>query len=164
MQNYQNFYPTNNGYMQQQASPYQQRMDFLQSYQQSLQQPQQLNVLGKIVDGIESVKATEIPMDGNIYYFPKADGSEIYGKHWIVNEGRTRILTFKPITEVDYNDSSTEQEKSKFAPLESVTEVFNERFDKLENKISSLEASLTKTSTRSTKTSTTTKKERGTNE
>ena len=41
------------------------------------------------------VKVTDIPMDGNMYYFPKADGTEIYSKQFMPN-GQTRILTFKP--------------------------------------------------------------------
>lgn len=40
MSQFQNYYhPMNNGYNPQLQNPYQQRMDFLQSYQQSLQQP-----------------------------------------------------------------------------------------------------------------------------
>ena len=81
MQNYQNFYPMNNGYVQ---NPYAERMNFLQNCQQNLQPPmqnsqmqatsQQTSFIGKVVDSIDVVKATDIPMDGNIYYFPKADG------------------------------------------------------------------------------------------
>lgn len=108
---YPTYFPQmNNGYNQQMQNPYQQRMDFLQSYQQSLQQPvqpaqmpmqnQQMNVVGKIVDSIEMVRSMDIPMDGGIYYFPKADGTEIFGKQWLPS-GQTRILTFKPIQDLE---------------------------------------------------------------
>lgn len=53
-------------------------------------QPQVLN--GKIVDGIDVVKGTEVPF-GSYGIFPKADFSEIYIKTWN-NNGTTRIMTF----------------------------------------------------------------------
>lgn len=89
---------------QQMQNPYMDRMAQLQQYQQSLQQTQmpganqQMNVIGKIVDSIDVVKATDIPMDGNAYYFPKADGTEIFGKQWLPN-GTTVIKTFLPQNE-----------------------------------------------------------------
>lgn len=105
MQNYQSYYPFNTNYQLAQQNPYMQRMEYLQQYQQNLQpqvpQPQmsnQLPALGKIVESIDIVKATDIPMDGNMYYFPTADGSVVYGKQWMSN-GQTRILPFKPILE-----------------------------------------------------------------
>lgn len=105
MQNYQSYYPFNTNYQPAQQNPYMQRMEYLQQYQQNLQpqvpQPQmsnQLPALGKIVESIDIVKATDIPMDGNMYYFPTADGSVVYGKQWMSN-GQTRILPFKPILE-----------------------------------------------------------------
>ena len=110
----------NNPYMQSQ-NPYMDRMNFLQNYQQSLQQPlvptqmsgaNQMSTLGKIVDSIDVVKATDIPMDGNTYYFPKADGTEVYCKQWLQN-GTTRILTFKPVFEDNPNNVSSDTEKLK---------------------------------------------------
>lgn len=74
---------------------------------------QQMNVMGKIVDSIDVVKATDVPMDGNLYYFPKADGTEIFGKQWLAN-GQTRILTFKPVLEKGPNNSLPNTEKLKF--------------------------------------------------
>jgi hypothetical protein len=159
----------NNGYVQ---NPYAERMNFLQNCQQNLQPPmqnsqmqatsQQTSFIGKVVDSIDVVKATDIPMDGNIYYFPKADGTEIFGKQWLAN-GRTHILTFKPVLDTEPNNPTQDNTKSQIGISEEVTEVIMKRFDELENKISNLESSLTKTSTksstRSTKTSTTTKKE-----
>lgn len=46
---------------------------------------QQMNVIGKIVDSVEMVKSMDIPMDGSLYYFSKADGTEIFGKQWFPN-------------------------------------------------------------------------------
>lgn len=58
-----------------------------------------LNTLGKVVDSIDVVRATEIPMDGSIYYFPKADGSIVYSKQWLPN-GTTKIGSFLPQNDV----------------------------------------------------------------
>ena len=145
---YQNFYPQmNNNYQMQMQNPYMDRMAQLQQYQQNLQQPmypthmsgtsQQMNIIGKIVDSIDVVRATDVPMDGNIYYFPKADGTEIFGKQWLPN-GQTRILTFKPVLEDNPNNVSSDTEKLKISLSDDVTEVFMKRFDELEKRIDDL--------------------------
>lgn len=154
---YPNYFPQmNNGYNLQMQNPYQQRMDFLQSYQQSLQQPiqqqmpqanQQMNVIGKIVDSVEMVKSMDIPMDGNLYYFPKADGTEIFGKQWLPN-GQTRILAFKPISESDTSILSNVEENPKFDLSDASTTAFMNRFDELVGKIDRLEESMTKPMTK----------------
>ena len=130
----------------QMQNPYIDRMAQLQQYQQSLQQPlqptqmsgaNQMSALGKMVDSIDVVKATDIPMDGNAYYFPKADGTEVYCKQWLQN-GTTRILTFKPVFEDNHNNVSSETEKLKISISDDVTEVFMKRFDELEKRIDDL--------------------------
>ena len=119
-------------YQQPQYNPYLQRMENLQQFQQVMQQPVQnnpnltpgLNMLAslvKVVESIDMVKATDIPMDGNMYYFPKADGTEIYGKAWMAN-GQTRILTFKPVLDNDPNTLSQNEEKLNFEVLGQVLE------------------------------------------
>lgn len=128
-------------------SRYQQQEQFLpaqipvtnQQSQMQQMMPQQINFVGKIVDGEDTVKATDIPMDGNMYYFPKADGTEIYGKQWIVNEGRTRILTFKPSEPVGPNNSTMMMEKSKFDLSDESTELFLNKFEEISEKIGQLE-------------------------
>lgn len=86
-----NYYPnnfyTNYGY----ATPHQNLNTA------NTQQSYSMNLLGKIVDGEEVVKATEIPI-GGFGVFPKADLSEIYIKSW-TQEGATKILKFKPFVE-----------------------------------------------------------------
>ena len=152
MSMYQNFSQMNNPYAQmnnmyaQPNNPYAERMNFLQNYQQSLQQPvagtqmslaNQMSALGKMVDSIDVVKATDIPMDGNSYYFPKADGTEVYCKQWLQN-GTTRILTFKPVSEDNPSNLSSDTEKLKIGLSDDVTEVFMKRFDELEKRIDDL--------------------------
>lgn len=154
--------PMNNMYVQP-NNPYAERMNFLQGYQQSLQQPMsptpmsgtsQQSVIGKIVDSLDAVKAIDIPMDGNIYYFPKADGTEIFGKQWQPN-CTTRILTYKPCLDAESNNLSDKQEKTEFALSENATQGIMKRFDVLESKLSEFENvltnSLTKSSTKTTK-------------
>ena len=96
-----------------------------------------MTALGKIVDSIDVVKATDIPMDGNAYYFPKADGTEIFGKQWLQN-GTTRILTFKPVFEDNPNNVSSDTEKLKISLSDEFTEAFMKRFDELEKRIDDL--------------------------
>lgn len=70
----------NNNYMPMQ-NPYADRMNFLQNYQQSLQQqPMQMNqqlmpqqiagINGRVVQAVENINANEVPMDGS-GVFPK---------------------------------------------------------------------------------------------
>lgn len=68
----------------------------------------QQNPNGKIVDSIEMVKFTDIPMDGNSYYFPKADGTEVYSKRWLPN-GSTEINTYVKVI-----DKEQQEEEPKF--------------------------------------------------
>ena len=145
MPQYPTYLQMNNPYAQM-NNPYADRMNFLQNYQQSLQQPMlptqmsganQMSALGKMVDSIDVVKATDIPMDGNTYYFPKADGTEVYCKQWLQN-GTTRILTFKPVLEDNPNNVSPDTEKLKISLSDEFTDVFMKRFDELEKRIDDL--------------------------
>lgn len=142
MNNFQNFYQP-----MQQYNPYLQRMENLQQFQQTIQQPMvptlmsgtnQLNQFGKVVESMDIVKVTDIPMDGNVYYFPKADGTEIYSKQFMPN-GQTRILTFKPALDDNPNTLSNEDEKLKISALENVTALFQEKFDTINDKIDKIE-------------------------
>ena len=156
MKAFQNYYPMNNNFM---PNPYMDRMAQLQQYQQSLQQPmqnvlsnqipgttQQYTPMGKIIENVDVLKTTEVPMDGNIYYFPKADGSEIYSKQWLAN-GTTRILTFKPVFEDNTNTLSSDTEKLKIGLSDEVTDVFMKRFDDIEKR---LEEFISKSANKST--------------
>ena len=152
MQQYPNYSQMNNSYAQmnnmyaQPNNPYADRMNFLQNYQQNLQQSlvptqmsgaNQMSALGKMVDSIDVVKATDIPMDGNAYYFPKADGTEVYCKQWLQN-GTTRILTFKPVFEDNTNNVSSDAEKLKFEGFESVLTDISENVDSILEKINEI--------------------------
>lgn len=121
---YQN-YPYGNIYSQ----GYQQlAQNFLNQYPQ--QTTQQLNngtpqvpIQGKIVDGEDVVKATEVPF-GGFGIFPKGDMSEIYLKTWNEN-GSTKITTFKPI----------ELDEVKTETITNNNEILLEKMKEIENKI-----------------------------
>ena len=142
MPNYTNYSGNYNYQPMQQFNPYLQRMENLQQFQQTLnpmpmQMQNQFPALGKIVESVDIVKVTDIPMDGNMYYFPKADGTEIYGKQFGM-DGKTRILTFKPLLEDNPNNSPSEQEKINFGAFSEVLgaiqndiKALNEKVDKI---------------------------------
>ena len=128
---------------QQQFNPYMQRMENLQQFQQAIQQPpvqqqmaipNQLAPLGKVVESLDIVKVMDIPMDGNMYYFPQADGQAIYGKKFLPN-GQTQILTFKPILDDNSNTLSNEDEKSKIDTLTQFLEGIQNEVRMLSDKI-----------------------------
>ena len=98
-------------------------MENLQQFQQALQQPPTFQsnfpIINKVVENIDMVKVADIPMDGNMYYFPKADGTEIYTKQFGV-DGRTRILTFKPVLDENPSNLPSEEEKLKIDAFNDV--------------------------------------------
>lgn len=140
----------NNNYMPMQ-NPYADRMSFLQNYQQSLQQPMQMNqqpmpqqiagINGRVVQAVENINANEVPMDGSMAFFPKQDLSEIYVKGWNAN-GRIKTIVYKPYTESDGNNVSnptTDIENAKFTLSDESTQLFLNKFEELSEKIGQLE-------------------------
>ena len=57
--------------------------------------PKSLGLQGKTVDNIEVVKATDIPLDGSVSYFPLVDGSSIVTKQ-LMQDGTSRMIVYKP--------------------------------------------------------------------
>ena len=130
MQQLQTFYPQ----MQQpmmfnqmpQYNPYADRLAQLQAQQQQLQASQNMATLGKVVESVDVLKTLEVPMDGNMYYFPKADGTAIFGKRWESN-GTTSILTFKPILDDKVEGNTLDEEKLNVEQFNKVVEgILNE--------------------------------------
>lgn len=127
-------------YMQPQqpyVNPYVQRMENLQQFQQTLNPTpvqNQFPALGKIVESVDIVKVTDIPMDGNMYYFPKADGTEIYSKQFGM-DGKTRILTFKPLLEDNPGNSPSEDIKTHFGAFSEVLEGIQNDLKALNDKV-----------------------------
>mgnify|MGYP007069836310 CR=1 FL=1 len=67
--------------------------------QQQLYKPQGNVILqGKVVDSLDVVKATDIPYDGSVSYFPLIDGTAIITKQ-LQQDGTSKVVIYKPITE-----------------------------------------------------------------
>lgn len=148
MQQLQTFYPQ----MQQpmmfnqmpQFNPYADRIAQLQAQQQQLQASQNMAALGKVVESMDVLKTLEVPMDGNAYYFPKADGTEIFSKQWLPN-GTTRILTFKPTLDNGVDENTLDEEKLN-------VEQFNKVVEGILNEIQTINSKIDKISKPSTTT------------
>ena len=112
---------------------YQERMAQLQQqYNMPQQYAQPLSgLLGKVVDSVEVVRATDIPMDGNCYYFPKADGSEVYAKRWLPN-GTTEVLVYKPSTEQVVTQEHSTDVQTFYDTIASKLDGIDERIGKIE--------------------------------
>ena len=142
----------NNPYMQSQ-NPYMDRMNFLQNYQQNLQQPlvptsmsganqqampQQIaGINGRIVQAVETINPNEVPMDGSVAFFPKQDLTEIYAKSWNA-DGTIRTLTFKPVLNDKTDILSGDTEKFEFDLSEKATEGIMAKLNELSEKIEQL--------------------------
>lgn len=146
----------NNSYVQS-TNPYMDRMNFLQNYQQSLQQPvagmqmpltnqqampqQPAGINGRIVQAVENINANEVPMDGSMAFFPKQDMSEIYVKGWNA-DGTIRTIVYKPYTDPKDNqtvNSMANAENAKFTLSDESTQLFLNKFEELSEKIGQLE-------------------------
>lgn len=69
-----------------------------QTYTPSTQFNKPAGLLGKSVDSIEVVKATDIPLDGSVSYFPLTDGSAIVTKQ-LMQDGTSKTIIYKPTEE-----------------------------------------------------------------
>ena len=114
-------------YMQQpMATPqYQpQATDYMSQVENTYQKP--LGLQGKTVDNIEVVKATDIPLDGSVSYFPLVDGSSIVTKQ-LMQDGTSRMIVYKPV--------ETQQPKQVEVQETYITEKeLDEKLSKLDNK------------------------------
>lgn len=72
-----------------------------QQLQQRIQPEQFMNInkpvslQGKVVDNVDVVKATDIPLDGSVSYFPLTDGTAIVTKQ-LQQDGTSKIIVYKP--------------------------------------------------------------------
>ena len=60
--------------------------------------PSRQTLSGKVVDGIDTVKGIDIPLDGSVSYFPLASGDAIITKQ-LQPDGTSKITVFKPISD-----------------------------------------------------------------
>lgn len=89
-----------------------------QPIQQTLPQiPQVCSLMGKQVDSIDVVKATDIPLDGSTCYFPLIDGSAIVTKK-LQNDGTSKTIIYKPVD----NQEETSIKYATIADVENAIE------------------------------------------
>ena len=72
----------------------------VQPIMQPIIQNTQPTLLGKQVESIEVVRATEVPFDGSISYFPLSDSSAIITKK-IQADGTSKMVVYKPVVETE---------------------------------------------------------------
>ena len=67
---------------------------------QQIYKPQNNTIVlqGKVVDSLDVVKATDIPYDGSVSYFPLIDNSAIITKQ-LQQDGTSKIIIYKPISD-----------------------------------------------------------------
>lgn len=100
----------------------------IQQYMQPVQVNKPIGLLGKSVDSIEVVKATDIPLDGSISYFPLTDGSAIVTKQ-LKADGTSKTVIYKPIEDA-------EKPQVTYITVDEFNEKFNEiNIDALEDLI-----------------------------
>ena len=107
-----------NPYFQQQRFQNTEQQPMMTTYQQPIQLTKPNYLLGKSVDNIDVVKATDIPLDGSISYFPLTDGSAIVSKQ-LQNDGTSKIIVYKPTQE-------DKKEEIQFATLDDIQDAIND--------------------------------------
>lgn len=139
----QGFAPVNYQMVPQYAPPLQQfqpQQSIVQMPQtQQVSSTQAMGLGGKMVDSLEVVKATDIPMDNATYYFPKPDGSEIYTKRW-GQDGTCKIDTYR--REAEPPSEETKQFMDGFLCKEDVMKMqdaMTQKLDLVLERVSKLE-------------------------
>lgn len=112
-------------YYNQQTMP----QDFRYTQFANQQMPIRQGLQGKIVDSIDVVKATDVPLDGSISVFPLADSTAIATKQ-LQQDGTTKIVIYKPIDQ---------KEEAKTMPRYVTESDMNKAINELQYKIDDLD-------------------------
>lgn len=118
-----------------------------QSTQIPTQQYNTFGLQGKTVDSVDVVKATDIPLDGSVSYFPFVDGSAIATKN-IQPDGTSKITVYKPMpeeTDIPQPKYVTENELKKEINKIDFSE-FKDKFKEIDRKIEDLSDDIKKIS------------------
>ena len=114
---FNNPYQGYNPYMQQRQDGYQNTIPQYTPIQATQQiQQRSVGLQGKMVDSLDVVRATDIPLDGTISYFPIADGTAIVSKQ-LQMDGTSKTIIYKPV-----EDEQIENNKSKYITTEDLEE------------------------------------------
>ena len=101
-------------------------MNQMYAPQQPITKP--LGLLGKSVDNVEVVKATDIPLDGSISYFPLTDGSAIVTKR-LKADGTSETIIYKPTKQEEQKEKVDYITKADFE--KRLSELTFDEFDDL---------------------------------
>lgn len=134
----------NNPYYNPIYKPYEQQLPQnsinVPQMQQNVQNTIKMGLQGEIVDSIEVVKASKIPMDYSISYFPISDGSAIVSKQ-LQQDGTSKIIIFKPSNEqkddikyITSKDLEKALESLNFDELEEIKEEIKEMKKQIKKK------------------------------
>lgn len=93
---------------------------------QNVQPQPQLVLQGKAVDSIEVVKATDVPLDGSITYFPKTDGTAIYTKQ-LQTDGTSKLTIYKATT--DESNTSEPVKEINYLKKEDIEKIYEDISD-----------------------------------
>ena len=136
------------------SNPYMNYGNYYNQQTQPMQNPviqnfRNTGLQGKQIDSLDVVKATDIPLDGSVSYFPLADGTAIATKQ-LMQDGTSKIVIFKPtdngeaieqpkyITENDLNEHlnnfNSKDIKDIKDELKNVKKRIRELTDEIENK------------------------------
>ena len=83
-------------------------------------------IRGRVVKDQSEILPNEIPMDGTISFFPKSDGSEIYGKAWTSN-GTIQNFRFVKAEEIQNGNAMNDQ---------SISQQILDKLNKIESTLS----------------------------
>ena len=99
------------------------------------------------------VRATDIPMNGETVYFPKADGTEIYTKRWLPN-GTTEVIAYKPVLSTQEEQATNTigiDEKLITSHFKGYMDEVIKRLDGIDARLDSFEQSPSRTKSKTAK-------------
>ena len=96
---FESYNPYNNPYYAYNYNP-QSQPQIPKSVQSTYKPQNMITLQGKVVDSLDVVKATDIPYDGSVSYFPLTDGSAIITKQ-LQQDGTSKLVIYKPISDED---------------------------------------------------------------
>lgn len=155
--NYTNPYFNNYQPNMQYGNQFYQSQQMQQPIQQRMQLEQFMNnkpitLQGKIVDNVDVVKATDIPLDGSISYFPITDGSAIVTKQ-LQQDGTSKIIVYKPTEDKNVDNvtafitsNELEDRLSKIKPVDYKEDIkkLNRQIEDLADEIEKINKGLKK--------------------
>ena len=79
----------------------------------------QNSLQGKVVDSLDVVKATDIPYDGSVSYFPLTDSTAIITKQ-LQQDGTSKMVIYKPMIENEENKTKYVTESDFVKQIEDI--------------------------------------------